>query len=83
MDITAVVDTNAVTPGAKQRTISLFPGEQLTPLGIYPPKVKDMAVKGAVAWCAAYGDVAAEIIELDLRLFVNPPVGDRTKEQTM
>lgn len=65
MGTTAVVDTNGITLVAMERATPPFHGEQLTSVGIQPTDMKIIAVKGAVAWRAAYGDVAAEVIEVD------------------
>ncbi len=65
MGSTAVVDTNGVTLVAMERATPPFHGEQLTSVGIQPADAKVIVVKGAVAWRAAYGDVAAQVIEAD------------------
>jgi microcystin degradation protein MlrC len=65
MGTTAVVDVNGVTLVAMERATPPFHGEQLTSVGIHPADAAIIVVKGAVAWRAAYGDVAAEVIEVD------------------
>jgi microcystin degradation protein MlrC len=65
MGTTAVVDANGITLVAMERATPPFHGEQLTSVGIQAAKAKIIAVKGAVAWRAAYGEIAAEIIEVD------------------
>lgn len=65
MGTTAVVDTNGITLVAMERATPPFHGEQLTSVGIQSTDMKIIAVKGAVAWRAAYSDVAAEVIEVD------------------
>lgn len=42
-----------------------FHVEQVTHIGIDPTRASIIVAKGAVAWKAAYGDVAATIIEVD------------------
>lgn len=42
-----------------------FHVEQVTHLGIDPAKASVIVAKGAVAWKAAYGDVARSVIEVD------------------
>jgi microcystin degradation protein MlrC len=82
MGTTAVVEVNGVTLVAMERATPPFHGEQLTSVGIQPTEAKIIAVKGAVAWRAAYGDVAAEIIEADTPGVcpVNPLVLERANE---
>jgi microcystin degradation protein MlrC len=82
MGTTAVVDANGVTLVAMQRATPPFHAEQLTSVGIRPTEAKIIAVKGAVAWRAAYGDVAAEVIEADTPGIcpVDPSVLERTNK---
>ena len=48
-----------------EQAVPPFHAEQLTSVGIDPYDAAVIVVKGAVAWRAAYGDVAAEVIEVD------------------
>jgi microcystin degradation protein MlrC len=65
MGTTAVVEVGGVTLVAMERATPPFHGEQLSSVGIEAAETSIIAVKGAVAWRAAYGDVAAEVIEAD------------------
>jgi microcystin degradation protein MlrC len=65
MGTTAVVDANGVALVAMERTTPPFHSEQLTSVGIQAAQAKIIVVKGAVAWRAAYGEIAAEVIEAD------------------
>ncbi len=65
MGTTAVVEVEGVTLVAMERATSPFHREQLTSVGIEPKAADTIVVKGAVACRAAYGDVAAEAIEVD------------------
>ena len=62
---TAVIDANGVALVAMERATPPFHGEQLTSVGIKAAEAKIIVVKGAVAWRAAYGEIAAEVIEAD------------------
>jgi microcystin degradation protein MlrC len=65
MGTTAVVDANGVVLVAMERATPPFHSEQLTSVGIQAAEAKIIVVKGAVAWRAAYGEIAAEVIEVD------------------
>jgi microcystin degradation protein MlrC len=65
MGTTAVIDANGVALVAMERATPPFHGEQLTSVGIKAAQAKIIVVKGAVAWRAAYGEIAAEVIEAD------------------
>jgi microcystin degradation protein MlrC len=65
MGTTAVIDANGVALVAMERATPPFHGEQLTSVGIKAAEAKIIVVKGAVAWRAAYGEIAAEVIEAD------------------
>jgi microcystin degradation protein MlrC len=65
MGTTAVVDANGVALVAMERATPPFHGEQLTSVGIQAAEAKIIVVKGAVAWRAAYSEIAAEVIEAD------------------
>jgi microcystin degradation protein MlrC len=65
MGTTAVLGCGGVRLVVMERATPPFHREQLTSVGIQPERCAVIAVKGAVAWRAAYGDVAAEVIEVD------------------
>ena len=82
MGTTAVVEVEGVTLVAMENATPPFHNEQLTSVGIEPAKAKIIVVKGAVAWRAAYGDVAAEVIEVDTPGVcpIDPLILERTNE---
>jgi microcystin degradation protein MlrC len=65
MGTTAVVDVGGITIVVTERRVPPFHSEQVTSLGIDPASFDIIVAKGAHAWKAAYGAVAAEIIEVD------------------
>jgi microcystin degradation protein MlrC len=65
MGTTAVLDADGITLVVMERAVPPFHAEQLLSVGIDPGRAAIIVVKGAVAWRAAYGDVAAEVIEVD------------------
>lgn len=65
MGRTAVLDTGTVTVVLTERATPPFHGEQLTSVGIDPAEASVLVAKGAIAWKAAYGDVARSVIEVD------------------
>jgi microcystin degradation protein MlrC len=65
MGTTAVLDAGGVTLVVMERPVPPFHAEQLRSVGIEPRDAAIIVVKGAVAWRSAYGDVAAEVIEVD------------------
>ena len=65
MGRTAVVDTGTVTVVLTERATPPFHGEHLTSLGIDPAAASVLVAKGAIAWKAAYGDVARHVIEVN------------------
>jgi microcystin degradation protein MlrC len=65
MGTTAVLRCGGVRLVIMGRATPPFHREQLTCVGIDPAACSVIAVKGAVAWRAAYGDVAAAAIEVD------------------
>lgn len=82
MGTTAVVDASGVALVAMERATPPFHGEQLTSVGIQAAEVKIIVVKGAVAWRAAYGEVATEVIEADTPGVcpLDPSVLERSKQ---
>lgn len=65
MGTTAVLDLGGVTLVVTERPIPPFHPEHLTSVGIRPADATILVAKSAVAWRAAYGDVAGEVIEVD------------------
>ena len=64
MGATAVVEVGANTVVLTERRVPPFHLEQVTSQGIDPASMSIVVVKGAVAWRAAYGQIAREIIEV-------------------
>jgi microcystin degradation protein MlrC len=62
---TAVVETDGVILVLTERAVPPFHSEQLESVGIVPGDAAIIVVKGAVAWRAAYGEIAGEVIEVD------------------
>jgi microcystin degradation protein MlrC len=65
MGTTAVLDIDGILVVVTERRVPPFHVEQVTSLGLDPSSFDIIVAKGALAWRAAYGDVAAEIIEVD------------------
>jgi microcystin degradation protein MlrC len=65
MGKTAVIEVEGVTLVVMERPTPPFHAEQLLSVGVRPELAVIIAVKGAVAWRAAYGDVARTVIEVD------------------
>jgi microcystin degradation protein MlrC len=65
MGTTAVLDADGILLVVMERAVPPFHAEQLLSVGIEPGDAAIIVVKGAVAWRSAYGDVAAEVIEVD------------------
>lgn len=64
MGVTAVIGLDGVTLVVMERATPPFHIEQLTSVGIDPREAAVICVKGAIAWRAAYGDIAALAIEV-------------------
>jgi microcystin degradation protein MlrC len=62
---TAVVDAGGVTLVLTERAVPPFHAEQLESVGVHAREASIVVAKGAVAWRAAYGDIAGEVIEVD------------------
>ena len=82
MGTTTVIQAGGVTLVVTSRRTPPFHGEQLTSVGVDPARMDIIVAKGAVAWRAAYGDVAARVIEVDTPGIcpVNPSVLPRTAQ---
>jgi microcystin degradation protein MlrC len=65
MGTTAVIQADGVTLVVTSRPTPPFHREQLTSVGVDPARTDIVVAKGAIAWRAAYGDVAARVIEVD------------------
>jgi microcystin degradation protein MlrC len=65
MGRTAVLDVAGNTVVVSERKAMPFDAQQLLSLGIDPSYSRALVVKSAIAWRAAFGDVAAEVIEVD------------------
>lgn len=62
---TAVVEADGVTLVLTERAVPPFHSEQLESVGIEARDAAIIVAKGAVAWRAAYGEIAGEVIEVD------------------
>jgi microcystin degradation protein MlrC len=62
---TAVVEVDGVTLVLTERAVPPFHAEQLESVGIEARDANIVVAKGAVAWRAAYGEIAGEVIEVD------------------
>ena len=58
MGRTVVLDCDGITLVLMERKTMPFDAEQLRSLGIEPADQKIIVVKSAIAWQAAYGDIA-------------------------
>jgi microcystin degradation protein MlrC len=65
MGTTALVEADGVNVVVTERAVPPFHAEQLLSLGIDAREASVIVAKGAVAWRAAYGDIAGEVIEVD------------------
>ncbi|GAA1738074.1 M81 family metallopeptidase [Luedemannella helvata] len=64
MGTTAVLAVDGVSLVVTEKPTPPFHAEQLSSVGIDARRAKVIVAKGAIAWRAAYGDIAAEIIEV-------------------
>ena len=65
MGRTAVIDSQGIEVVLMERKAMPFDAEQLHCLGIDPAHKKIIVVKSAIAWKAAYGDIAKQVIYVD------------------
>lgn len=65
MGTTAVLELGGITLVVMERPTPPFHIEQLTSVGVDPNKAQIIALKGAIAWRAAYEGVARTVIEVD------------------
>ena len=65
MGVTAVVGVNSVKVVVTERAVPPFHAEQLTSVGIDPREARIIVAEGAIAWRAAYGEIAKDVIEVD------------------
>lgn len=85
MGTTAVLAVDGVSLVVTEKPTPPFHAEQLSSVGIQARSAKVIVVKGAIAWRAAYGDIAEQTIEVatpgvcpvDLATLprANPPAG--------
>jgi microcystin degradation protein MlrC len=64
MGTTAVIQVEGVTLVVTEQPTPPFHAEQLSSAGVDARAARIIVVKGAIAWRAAYGDIAAETIEV-------------------
>jgi len=65
MGLTAVIEVGGVRVVVTERPTPPFHGEQLSSVGIDVATCRIVTAKGAIAWKAAFGDVAGEVIQVD------------------
>ena len=65
MGLCAVVETGGVEVALTSRRVMPFDADHLTAVGIEPAERRIVVVKSAIAWRAAFGDVASEAIAVD------------------
>lgn len=65
MGRTVVLDCDGLTLVLMERKTMPFDAEQLRSLGIEPADQKIIVVKSAIAWQAAYGDIAREVVYVE------------------
>jgi microcystin degradation protein MlrC len=64
MGTTALIEAKGVLLVVTEHAVPPFHVEQLRSVGVEPADAAIITAKGAVAWRAAYGDVAREVIEV-------------------
>ena len=64
MGRTAVIDVEGVTVVVTERPTPPFHLEQLTSVGVDPERSSIIVAKGALAWRAAFGGIARDVIEV-------------------
>ncbi len=62
---TAVLDADGVQIVVRERKVMPFDAEELRVIGIEPRDCRIIVVKSAIAWRAAYEDMARAVIEVD------------------
>lgn len=65
MGLCAVIDTGGVEVALTSRRVPPFDGDHLRAVGIEPAERRILVAKSAIAWRAAFGDVATEAIAVD------------------
>ena len=65
MGRTALLRSAGVTVAVAERRVMPFDAAQLRVLGVEPSELSVLVVKSAVAWRAAYGDIAASALVVD------------------
>jgi microcystin degradation protein MlrC len=61
----AVLDVQGLNVIVRERKVMPFDAEELRVLGIEPTRCRIIVVKSAIAWRAAYGEMAGEVIEVE------------------
>jgi microcystin degradation protein MlrC len=79
MGTTALIDVEGIRLVVTENAVPPFHAEQLQTVGLDPRVASVIVVKSAIAWRSAYGDIAAEVIEVDTPGIcpVDPSVLDR------
>jgi microcystin degradation protein MlrC len=62
---TAVLDVDGVRIVVRERKVMPFDAEELRVVGLEPAECRIIVVKSALAWRAAYGDLARAVIDVD------------------
>lgn len=65
MGRSVVIESHGNTIALSERRVMPFDAQQLLSIGISPQYCRAIVVKSAVAWRAAYGEYAREVIEVD------------------
>src|ERR1019366_8406928 len=65
MGRSAVIESDGNTIVITEKRVMPFDAQQLFSLGVSPAHCQALVVKSAVAWRAAYGEFAREVIEVD------------------
>jgi microcystin degradation protein MlrC len=65
MGLCAVVETGGVEVVLTSHRVMPFDADHLTAVGIEPAERRILVVKSAIAWRAAFGEVASEAIAVD------------------
>lgn len=82
MGTTVVISVAGVTLVVTERATPPFHSEQLSSVGIDARAAGIIVVKGAIAWRAAYGDIAAETIEVATPGVCPVDIGSLPRETT-
>ena len=61
----AVLESEGVSVLVRERRVMPFDREEIQVMGIDPAHCRIIVVKSALAWRAAYGDLARDVIDVD------------------